>query len=87
MEIDNVHVVGKYTIVNDSVSLDHVDFEATTTHKDSRTVSVEESIAPHDDGRDERCGRGRVLAVEMEDDGETWNHVDRRRDDKGWWGS
>jgi len=34
MEIDNVHVVGKYTIVNDSVSLDHVDFEATTTHKD-----------------------------------------------------
>ena len=34
MDIDNVHVVGKYTIVNDSVSLDHVDFEATTTHKD-----------------------------------------------------
>ena len=34
MDIDNVHVVGKYNIVNDSVSLDHVDFEATTTHKD-----------------------------------------------------
>ena len=34
MDIDNVHVVGKYNIVNDSVSLDHVDFEA--THDDAK---------------------------------------------------
>jgi len=27
------------------------------------------------------------LAIEMEDDGEAWNHVDWRRDDEGWWRS
>ena len=87
MDIDNVHVVGKYNIVNDSVSLDHVDFEATTTHKDLRPVSVKKSVSPHNDGRDERCGRGWILAVEMETNGETWNHVDGRCDDEGWWRS
>jgi len=40
LDIDGVAVSAKYTIVNDSVSMDHLDFEVSTTHEEYGSLSL-----------------------------------------------
>jgi len=40
MDVDGVAVSAKYTIVNDSVSMDHLDFDVSTTHEEYGSLSL-----------------------------------------------
>ena len=64
LDIDGVAIDAKYTMVRDSVSVDHLDFEVSTTHESTERVGAARQSA-HRGGGTARHQPGRVLAREL----------------------